>query len=143
MRKFFSILAVALAFVAAFSSCKKEEEDTISNTMTVRGQTYKIVHAICANMQGFCHVDVDTEGGVLHGYGGFESSMIGKTTDLKGDFFLSFNPQQGPSIDPVIKSGTCKITEVKGGLNLIVDAVEQGGDKFKMSVFLEDMGENF
>ena len=57
--------------------------------------------------------------------------------------FLSFNPQQGPSIDPVIKSGTCKITEVSGGLNLIVDAVEQGGDKFKMSVFLEDMGENF
>ena len=142
MKKFFRILAVALAFVAAFSSCKKEE-DTISNTMTVRGQTYEIVHAICANMQGFCNVDVDTEGGVLHGHGGFESSLIGKTTDLKGDFFLSFNPQQGPSIDPVIKSGTCKITEVKGGLNLIVDAVEQGGDKFKMSVFLEDMGENF
>ena len=142
MRKLFSILAIALAFVAVFSSCKKEE-DTISNTMTVRGQSYKIVHAICANQQGFCHVDVDTEGGTLHGYGGFESSLIGKTTDLKGDFFLSFNPMSGPSIDPVIKSGTCKITEVKGGLNLIVDAVEQGGDKFKMSVFLEDMGENF
>ena len=142
MRKLFSILAIALAFVAVFSSCKKEEA-TVSNTMTVRGQTYKIVHAICANMQGFCNVDVDTEDGVLHGYGGFESSMIGKTTDLKGNFFLSFNPQQGPSIDPVIKSGTCKVIEVEGGFNLIVDAVEQGGDTFKMSVFLKDMGENF
>lgn len=135
-------LALAAFMSMALLSCNKED-DAVTNTMTVRGQNYKIVHAICANMQGSCHVDVDTEGGVLHGYGRFESSLIGKTTDLKGDFFLSFNPQQGPSIDPVIKSGTCKITEVKGGLNLIVDAVEQGGDKFKMSVFLEDMGENF
>ena len=146
MKKFFSILVVALVAIAAFStvSCKMEDDSKVTNTMTVRGSTYKIVHAICAIQNGFVHMDVDTENGVLHGYGGFEEELIGKTTDFKGkDFFLSFNPQSGPSIDPVIKSGTCKITEVSGGLNLIVDAVEQGGDKFKMSVFLEDMGENF
>ena len=142
MRKLFSILVIALAFVAVFSSCTKEE-DEITNTMTLRGQTYKIVHAIGANFDGFYSVDVDTEGEGLHGYGGFEASMVGKTTDMKGDFFLSFNPMSGNSIDPQIKSGTCKITEVKGGVNLIVDCVEVGGDKFKMSVFLQDMGENF
>lgn len=143
MRKLFSILAIALAFVAVFSSCKKEDEE-VTNTMTLRGQNYTFVHAICANFGGAYRVDVDTAGEYgLHGFGEFEASMVGKTTDLKGDFFLSFNPMSGNSIDPQIKSGTCKITEAKGGLNLIVDAVEQGGDKFKMSVFLEDMGENF
>lgn len=135
-------LALAAFMSMALLSCNKED-DAVTNTMTVRGQDYKIVHAICANMNGYCRVDIDTEGSALHGYGGFDSSMIGKTTDLKGVFFLSFNPMSGSSIDPDIKSGTCKITEVKDGLNLVVDAVEQGGKKFKMSVFLQEMGENF
>ena len=42
MKKILSILAVAIAFMAAFSSCKKDkEEDTITNTITVRGATLK------------------------------------------------------------------------------------------------------
>lgn len=135
-------LALAAFMSMALLSCSKEG-DAVTNTMTVRGQNYKIVHAICANMDGYCHIDLDTQGDGLHGYGGCDASMIGKTTDLKGDFFLSFNPMSGNSIDPVIKSGTCKMTEVKGGINMVVDAVEESGDKFKISVFLQDMGENF
>ena len=146
MKKFFSILVVALVAIAAFStvSCKKEDDSKVTNTMTVRGSTYKIVHAICAIQNGFVHMDVDTENGVLHGYGGFEEELIGKTTDFKGkDFFLSFNPQSGPSIDPVIKSGTVKITKVEGGLNVKVDCVEDGFGAFTMDFFAEDMGQNF
>ena len=138
-------LAFAVLMSLALLSCKKEK-DEVTNTMTLRGETFKIVHAICRDSGDFWDVDLDTSGeNNLHGYGGFESKMLGKTTDLKGDFFLSFNPQSGGSICPNIKSGTCKITEVKGGINIIVDSIEEGKDayKFKMSVFVEDMGENF
>ena len=141
MKKILLLALVVLGTIAAVS-CNKED-DKITNKMVLRGQTYTFVHAICANMQGFVHVDLDTKGGVLHGYGGFESSLIGKTTDLKGGFFLSFNPQEGPSIDPQIKSGTVTVKEVDKGLHIKVDAVEEGGEKFTMDVYTEDMGENF
>jgi hypothetical protein len=143
MRKLFSILAIALVAVAVFSSCNKEEN--VTNKMTLRGHTYSIEHAICGNFQGFYNLDVDTTGGDdnIHGYGGFDAEWVGKTTNLSGPFFLSFNPMSGPSIDPVIKSGTVKITETKGGLNIKVDCVETTGDKFTMDFFAEDKGENF
>ena len=141
MKRFFSILAVALAFVAAFSSCKKDdEEEKITNTITIRGTTLNIRMALYAKYDDFYNFDLDAgeEDSNLHGYGGFEASMVGKTTDLKDDFFMSFNPMSGPSIDPQIKSGTVKITEVEKGLHIIVDAVEYSGDKFKINVLAED-----
>ena len=141
MKKIFSILAVALAFVAAFSSCKKEdEEEKITNTITIRGATLNIRMALYAKYDDFYNFDLDAgeEDSNLHGYGGFEASMVGKTTDLKGQFFMSFNPMSGNSIVPQIKSGTVKITEVEKGLHIVVDAVEESGDKFKINVLAED-----
>ena len=140
MRKFFSILAVALAFAAVFSSCNKEEDDEITNTITVRGATLKINMALYAKYDDFYNFDLDAGGeNGIHGYGGFDASLVGKTTDLRGPFFMSFNPMSGAaSIDPVIKSGTVKITEVEKGLHIVVDAVEESGDKFKINVLAED-----
>ena len=138
MRKLFGILAIMLAFAAAFSSCKKEDPE-ITNTLTIRGTTLTINMALFAKYDDFYNFDLDAGGdNGLHGYGGFPAEYVGKTTDLKGPFFMSFNPMTGNSIDPVIKSGTVKITEVEKGLHIIVDAVEEGGDKFKMNVLAED-----
>lgn len=141
MKKILSILAVAIAFMAAFSSCKKDkEEDTITNTITVRGATLKVDMALYAKYDDIYNFDLDAGGeNGIHGYGGFEAEMVGKTTPLKGPFFMSFNPMSGAaSIDPVIKSGTVKITEVENGLHIVVDAVEESGDAFKMNVLAED-----
>ena len=139
MKNFFRILAVALAFTVAFSSCSKEQDDEITNTITLRGSTLTINMALYAKYEDYYNFDLDAGGdNGIHGYGGFEASMVGKTTDLKGPFFLSFNPMSGPSIDPVIKSGTVKITEVEKGLHVVVDAVEEGGDIFKINVLAED-----
>ena len=139
MKNFFRILAVALAFSVAFSSCSKEQDDEITNTITLRGSTLTINMALYAKYEDYYNFDLDAGGdNGIQGYGGFEASMVGKTTDLKGPFFLSFNPMIGPSIDPVIKSGTVKITEVEKGLHVVVDAVEEGGDVFKINVLAED-----
>ncbi len=140
MKKLFRILVVALAVVTAFSSCQKDEEE-ITNTLTVRGSTLKIRMALYAKYEDYYNFDLDAGGedSGLHGYGGFDASWVGKTTDLKGRFFMSFNPQAGgSSIDPVIKSGTVSITEVKGGLHVVVDAIEEGGEKLKLNVLAED-----
>ena len=137
-------MAIALAFMAAFSSCTNDDdEETASNTMLLRGTTYKIVHVQCGVSDDFVNVDVDTEEGVLHGHGGFPASYIGKTTDLEKNFFLSFNPQSGSSIDPVIKSGTVKVTKSGKIIHVVVDATEDSGQKFTMNFEAEDLGQNF
>jgi len=141
MKKIIGILVLALAFIAVFSACNKEEE-TITNTIETGGNTYKIVYSACGLFGGAYHMDCDTENGI-HGHGEFPASYVGKTTDLKGDFFLEFNPQSGPSFIPKIKSGTVTVKEADKGFNITVDAVENGGGKFKMSVYTEDKGENF
>lgn len=150
MKKLFSMilgLVCAAGLVFAVSGCDKgdKEDGTISNTLTIRGTTLNVRIALYQLYEdeegGFYNFDVDagSPDNGLHGYGGFDAAWVGKTTDLKGPFFLSFNPQQGGhSIDPVIKSGTVKITEVKGGLHVLVDAVEENGDKFKLDVLAED-----
>ena len=48
MKNFFRILAVALAFSVAFSSCSKEQDDEITNTITLRGSTLTINMALYA-----------------------------------------------------------------------------------------------
>ena len=137
------ILYLAMMLLVAFAAVSCTKEDKITDTLTLRGNTYKIVHAICGGYEAaFYNMDIDTEEGI-HGYGGFDADWVGKTTDLKGRFFLSFNPMSGNSIDPVVKSGTVTIKKVEKGMNVIVDAVEETGDKLKMSVFVEDMGQNF
>ena len=151
MKKLFSIilgLVCAAGLVFAVSGCDKDNENedgTISNTLTIRGTTLNVRIALYQLYEdqegGFYNFDVDagSPDNGLHGYGGFDAAWVGKTTDLKGPFFMSFNPQQGGhSIDPVIKSGTVKITEVEGGLHVLVDAVEESGDKFKLDVLAED-----
>jgi len=95
--------------------------------------------ALYAKYDDFYNFDLDAGGeNGIHGYGGFEASMVGKTTALSGPFFMSFNPMSGPSINPVIKSGTVKITEVEKGLHIVVDAVEENGEALKMNVLAED-----
>ena len=132
-------LVCAAGLVFAVSGCDKEDEAAISNTMTIRGTTLKIDMALYALYDDYYNFDLDAGGeNGLHGYGGFDAAWVGKTTDLKGPFFMSFNPMEGNSIDPVIKSGTVKITEVKGGLHVLVDAVEENGDKLKINVLAED-----
>ena len=139
--KKFMLFAVAL-FTLTFVSCGDDEEEggEITNTMLLRGQTYPIEMALFFAEQGgqFYNLDCDTKGGTLHGYGGFEGSLIGKTTPLPGPFYLSFNPQQGRSIDPVIKSGSVTIKEVKDGLFILVDCVEESGEKFMMNFLAKD-----
>ena len=147
MKKLFSMilgLVCAAGLVFAVSGCDKEDGGAISNTLTIRGATLNVRIALYQFYEeeggGYYNFDVDAgdpDTG-LHGFGGFDAAWVGKTTDLKGPFFLSFNPMEGNSIDPVIKSGTVKITEVKGGLHVLVDAVEENGDKFKMDVLAED-----
>lgn len=148
MKKLFSIilgLVCAAGLVFAVCGCNKEDETKISNTLTIRGTTLNVRIALYQLYEdqegGYYNFDVDagSPDNGLHGYGGFDAAWVGKTTDLKGPFFMSFNPQDGGhSIDPVIKSGTVKITEVEGGLHVLVDAVEESGDKFKLDVLAED-----
>lgn len=147
MKKLFSIilgLVCAAGLVFTVSGCNKEDAK-ISNTLTIRGTTLNVRIALYQLYEdqegGYYNFDVDagSPDNGLHGYGGFDAAWVGKTTDLKGPFFMSFNPQDGGrSIDPVIKSGTVKITEVEGGLHVLVDAVEESGDKFKLDVLAED-----
>lgn len=140
MKKFL-FFAVAL-FTLTLVSCSDDEEDgnEITNTMVLRGQTYPIEMALYfAEENGqFYNLDCDTQGGTLHGYGGFEGSWVGKTTQLKGNFFLSFNPQTGRSIDPVIESGSVTIKKVSNGLFILVDCKEEGGEKFTMNFLAKD-----
>lgn len=143
MKKLFSIilgLVCAAGLVFAISGCKPEDEGGISNTLTIRGTTLKVNMALYALYDDYYNFDMDAGGeDGLHGYGGFDAAWVGKTTDLKGAFFMSFNPQNGGnSIDPVIKSGTVKITKVEGGLHVLVNAVEESGDKLKIDVLAED-----
>ena len=143
MKKLLVFAALLLAFSVAFISCNKDD-DEITNTMLIRGTKLPIGQGLYQFYQdqdgGYYNLDVETtmKDDNLHGYGGFPASYVGKTTDLKGAFFLSFNPMTGNSIDPVIKSGTVKIKEVKGGLHIIVDCVETNGDKFTMNFLAED-----
>lgn len=144
MKHFFAIilsLVCTAGLLIAVNGCHKEDDDdSISNTLLLRGTTMKINMALFAQYDDFYNFDLDAGGDHgVHGYGGFEAAWIGKTTDLKGPFFMSFNPQDGgSSIDPVIKSGTVKITEVKGGLHILVEAVEENGQKLKIDVLAED-----
>ena len=144
MKKLFSIilgLVCAAGLVFAVSGCNKEDETKISNTITIRGATLELDHAIYSTHEGITGLHVQTKGGDkgLFGWGDFDSAWIGKTTNLKGEFFMSFNPNDGgPSIDPEIKSGTFKVSKVEKGLHVIVDAVETNGDAFKMNFLAED-----
>lgn len=138
-------LVCAAGLVFSVSGCKPEDEGGISNTLTIRGTTLNVriaLYQLYEDEEGAYYnfdVDAGSPDNGLHGYGGFDAAWVGKTTNLKGEFFLSFNPQSGGhSIDPVIKSGTVKITEVKGGLHVLVDAVEENGDKLKLDVLAED-----
>lgn len=147
MKKLFIFAALLLAFSLAFVSCNKDENE-ITNTMTLRGEKLPIRQALYAPMgQGQdgverYNLDVNTTLGAdnILGYTheGFPASYIGKTTELSGDFFLNFNPMEGNTIYVVIKSGTMKIKEVKGGLHFVVDCVETNGEKFYMNFLAED-----
>ena len=135
MKKILVILAVALASALAFTSCTKDKDNSqITNTLTIRGSKLAINMAMYAIYQDY--VNFGPEATQLHDYGGFPSSWIGKTTNLDGPFFMSFNPMEGPSIDPVIKSGTVTVTKLTDGRlhHVVVDAVETNGDKFLMNV---------
>lgn len=148
MKKLFSMilgLVCAAGLVFSVSGCTPEDEGGISNTLTIRGTTLNVriaLYQLYEDEEGAYYnfdVDAGSPDNGLHGYGGFDAAWVGKTTNLKGEFFMSFNPQDGGhSIDPVIKSGTVKITEVKGGLHVLVDAVEENGDKLKLDVLAED-----
>lgn len=148
MKKLFSIilgLVCAAGLVFTVSGCdngneENETTDGITNTMTIRGANLEIDFAIYFGDEKVTNIDVDTKGEMekLHGHGYFDSAWIGKTTDLQGEFFLSFNPMTGSSIDPEIKSGTIKINKVEKGLHIIVDAVETSGEAFKMNFLAED-----
>ena len=131
MKKLFIVLTIAIAGALAFTSCTKDKDNSqVTNTITIRGSKLAINMAMYAIYQeqgeGYVNFDLDAgpEATQLHGYGGFPSSWIGKTTNLSGPFFMSFNPMEGPSIDPVIKSGTVTITKLTDGrLHVVVDAV--------------------
>ena len=144
MKKLFSMilgLVCAAGLVFAVSGCDKEDEAAISNTMTLDGTTYEFEAVIYheGHMSAdYYHLDCDTKNSTLHGHGEFLKSWVGKTTDLKGEFFEEFNPQSGDSYIPNIKSGTIKITKTEKGLHIIVDATETSGKAFKMNVLAED-----
>ena len=147
MKKLFSMmlgLVCAAGLVFAVSGCDKEGENegTITNTMVLAGTTYEFELVMYHEGHGgpdFYHLDCETKNSVYHGHGEFPKSWVGKTTNLeKGEFFEEFNPQEGSSYKPNIKSGTIKITETEKGLHIVVDAVETSGDAFKMNVLAED-----
>lgn len=132
-------------FSLTLVACSSDDDDDnggggITNTMVLRGNTYPIEMAMFFAQEGgqFYNLDCDTQGGTLHGYGGFEGSLVGKTTQLSGRFFLSFNPQSGASIDPDIASGTVTIKTVSDGLHIVVDCKEKSGDKFTMNFLARD-----
>lgn len=132
MKKILIIATIALAGVLAFSSCTKDETKEITNTMEIRGAKLPVNMAMYAPYDDFVNFDMDAgpEASNLHGYGGFPLSWIGKTTQLNGHFFMAYNPEEGPSINPEIKSGTVTIIQVATNkLHIIVDAVETNGDK--------------
>ena len=144
MKKYL-LFAMAL-FTLTFVACGDDDDDeetgnNITNIMVLRGTTYPIeMPLFFAEENGlFYNLDCDTKGGVLHGYGGFEGSLVGKTTPLKGQFFLSFNPQSGGySIDPIIASGSVTIKKVNEGLWILVDCKEESGDIFTMNFLAKD-----
>ena len=136
MKRIITIVAIALVSALAFSSCTKDKTDEITNTILIRGAKLPVTMGMYAIYDDFVNFDMDAgaEASNLHGYGGFPKSYIGKTTQLSGQFFMSYNPMEGPSIDPVIKSGTVTITEVEPHkLHVVVDAVETSGDKFQIN----------
>ena len=143
MKKLFSMilgLVCAAGLVFAVSGCDKEDGEA-TNTMTLRGETYEIVQSVCFTAGDMVHVDATTKNGVLHGFGEMPASWVGKTTNLKGEFFQSFNPQEGSSYELDIKSGTIKVSKTEKGLHIIVDAVETVGKKeyaFKMNYLSEE-----
>ena len=143
MKKLFSMilgLVCAAGLVFAVSGCDKEDGEA-TNTMTFRGETYEIVQSVCFTAGDMVHIDATTKDGVLHGHGECPASWVGKTTDLKGEFFQEFNPQEGASYVPNIKSGTIKISKTEKGLHIIVDAVETVDKKeykFKMNYLSEE-----
>ena len=139
MKKLFTILAITLAAAMAFTSCKKDEADT--NVLIIRGSKLPVTISLYAIYQDQVNFDVDAgpEATNLHGYGGFPASWIGKTTQLNGNFFLSFNPMQGASIDPVIKSGTVTITQIDDAhIKVVVDATETNGQPLALNCIAYD-----
>ena len=141
MKKVFAIIAIAAIGALFFTSCNKggtkdDEKTAITNTLNIRGSSLPVRMCIYAIYDEFVNFDIDagSEDAGLHGYGGFPADWIGKTTQLSGPFFLSFNPMSGPSIDPEIKSGTVTITQLETGkLHVVVDAVETDGTKFALN----------
>jgi hypothetical protein len=142
MKKVFAIIAISVLGVLLFTSCtkggtKEDEKTAITNTLTIRGGSLPVRMCIFAIYDDNVNFDLDagTEDAGLHGYGGFPASWIGKTTQLSGPFFMSFNPTSGErSIDPEIKSGTVTITQLETGkLHVVVDAIETNGDKFSLN----------
>ncbi len=143
MKKIITLMTIALVGALSFTSCNKDKEETdeITNTMEIRGSKLPVTMAIYAIYDDFVNFDMDAgkEESNLHGYGGFPKSYIGKTTQLKDEFFMSYNPMQGPSIDPVIKSGTVTVTQVSSNkLHVVVDAVETNGDKLLINCAVYD-----
>lgn len=140
MKKIITIVAVALLSALAFSSCNKDKVD-ITNTILIRGSKLPVTIGIYAIYDDFVNFDMDAgpEASNLHGYGGFPKAWIGKTTQLSGDFFMSYNPMEGPSINPRIKSGTATITQLEPNkLHVLVDAVETDGVKFQINCVAYD-----
>ena len=142
MKTIFSILlgmVCATYLIFAVSGCEQDKKDdnaAPSYTVTFRGVTYEFDSALFIDYKDLCHFGGSTKNVVLNAHGVFPTSWLGKTTDIEGPFFMTFDPSWpgGNSFNPIIKNGTVKITEVKGGLHIVVDAVEDNGELFKMDV---------
>lgn len=148
------MLFVAAVFAAsfAFSSCSNddEEENPVSQTIEIGGTKYQKVLGLYHQWPGESeiNIDIDTDhdgDNNVHGFGYFDSKLIGKTVDLATDslFNISFNylkkdPTYEWNFTPDYKSGTLTISKVTSGYHILLNSIHSDGKAFKMDLIVID-----
>lgn len=151
MRKFKYLLFAFAACISAFAfiSCDDEEGteegNAISQTIEIAGVKYSNVLGLYHQSEGSdeIHIDIDTNiagDDNVHGYGGFDASLIGKTVDMAKDplFNIAFNFMDGGYFEPRYKSGTLTITKKDKGYHILLNSVHADDSAFKMDMLLID-----
>lgn len=140
MKSFKLLFAAALVLaLSVFTACDPSE-NTATNKVTIKGETYTIERAMYmaadqASPNGMPYrFDIDCKGGDPHGYG--DIVYPGEPVDLSKDaiYYIGFNFNGGGFYGPEFKSGKLTIAEAGGGDIIInIDAIDQDGDKFVLS----------
>ena len=139
MKDFKKLLFMAAVCTAAFTftSCDKDDDDddnvddAISQTIEINGVKYDKVLGLYHQWEGESEInmDIDTDfdgDDNVHGYGSFDSTLVGKTVDLTTDslFNIAFNYMNGGYFAPNYKSGSLTIKKVSAGYHILLNSTQ-------------------